>query len=402
METKKNKFEYDEFQYNDYKESDAVTSAGKNKTDAENALKNYGDFSYGNQATLDGIMDKIMNREEFSYDLNGDALYQQYKDKYIQQGKMAMQDTMGQAAAMTGGYGNSYAASVGNQAYQASLQNLNDIVPELYQMAYDKYLQEEQSLYNKYGMLSDDRNTQYGMWSDGYNRLAGDRDYYASNYDSERSYDYNKYANERDFAYGTYSDDKSYAYNEHRNAIADEQWQKQFDEAVRMNDLTEEQWEWQKSQNSSSNGGGGTPIVDDKGNPVLDDDGKPKTTGDIPEEIINGLSNYKTNTAKADYLAGWVAMGKITEPEAKALLAEHGSMTPDFKDRTWTVVSKGGGNLWGVDNNAKVKDQYGNTYRLDDLVDKLVKEGMSKKQATNYVKKLQQDLGISKNWMFGW
>ena len=110
------------------------------------------------QTQLNDVMGKIMNRDKFSYDVNGDALYQQYKDKYIQQGKMAMQDTMGQASAMTGGYGNSYAATVGNQAYQASLENLNDIVPELYQMAYDKYNQEGQDMYNQYSMLSDDRN----------------------------------------------------------------------------------------------------------------------------------------------------------------------------------------------------------------------------------------------------
>jgi murein DD-endopeptidase MepM/ murein hydrolase activator NlpD len=90
-------------------------------------------------ATLQEAMNKILNREDFSYDLNGDALYQQYKDRYIQQGKMAMQDTMGQAAALTGGYGNSYASTAGNQAYQGYLQGLNDVIPELQQIAYDRY-----------------------------------------------------------------------------------------------------------------------------------------------------------------------------------------------------------------------------------------------------------------------
>lgn len=290
-------FEYDDFQYGDYKapdpfehagykESNEVTQAGKNKTDAENALAGYGDFSYSNQETFEDIMDKILNREEFSYDLNGDALYQQYKDKYIQQGKMAMQDTMGQASAMTGGYGNSYAATVGNQAYQASLENLNDIVPELYQMAYDRYNQEGQDMYNQYAMLSDDRATKYSEWLDGYSKLAADRDYYASAYDSERNLDYNKYADERNFAYGQYSDDrnfgynqysddrnfaygqyaddKSYAYQTHRDAIADEQWQQQFDEARRQYNaemsLAQEQWEWQKANavpTGSSGGSGG-------------------------------------------------------------------------------------------------------------------------------------------------
>ena len=170
--------------------SEDTKEAYRNKDSAEYAVKNYGDFSYGNQAMFDDVMNRILNREKFSYDINGDALYQQSKDKYINQGKIAMADTMGQAAAMTGGYGNSYSASVGNQAYQASLQQLNDVIPELYQMAYDRYNQEGQDLYNQYGLLSDDRNTQYGMWSDKYNRLATDRSYYSTEADNAFNKDY--------------------------------------------------------------------------------------------------------------------------------------------------------------------------------------------------------------------
>ena len=84
---------------------------------------------------------------------------------------MAMGDAIGQASAMTGGYGNSYAQSVGQQMYQKEMQNLNDIVPELYQMAYDKYNQEGQDLYNQYGMLTDDYDRGYAKHMDGYNQL---------------------------------------------------------------------------------------------------------------------------------------------------------------------------------------------------------------------------------------
>lgn len=115
---------------------------------------------------LQQAMDKITNREKFSYDLNGDALYQQYKDKYINQGRMAMMDTLGQTTALTGGYGNSYAATAGNQAYQGYLQNLNDVVPQLYQMAYDKYNQEGQDLNNIYSMYNQQYNQDYGIYRD--------------------------------------------------------------------------------------------------------------------------------------------------------------------------------------------------------------------------------------------
>ena len=226
------------FNYPTYLEGAAVQAAGQKKSAAEDALANYGDFTYANQTIIEDVLKQYLNREKFSYNFNEDALYQQYKDKYIQQGKMAMQDTMGQAAALTGGYGNSYAATAGNQAYNASLENLNDIIPELYQMAYDRYNQEGQDMLNKYSLLSDDRATQYGMWSDGYNRLAADRDYYG-----------NAYYNERDFDYGKYSDDRNLAYTDHRNQIGDSQWLAQFDEAIRQYN---EQFAYQKDRDAVS------------------------------------------------------------------------------------------------------------------------------------------------------
>jgi peptidoglycan hydrolase-like protein with peptidoglycan-binding domain len=186
---------YGEFTYDPYQESE-VTAAAKAAIEAQMAKKP-GAYQSQWQQQLDEAINKILNREKFSYDLNGDALYQQYKDKYIQQGKMAMADTMGQAAAMTGGYGNSYAASVGNQAYQQSLQQLNDIVPELYQMAYDRYQNEGQDLYNQYGIISDRENMDYGRYRDTVSDWRADLDYVTGRYDSERAFDYGKYVDDR-------------------------------------------------------------------------------------------------------------------------------------------------------------------------------------------------------------
>ena len=158
---------------------------------AQGVVTGYGGFAYGRQDQLDAIMDSILNRKPFSYNFNEDALYHQYKDKYIKQGKMASADVMGQAAAMTGGYGNSYAVTAGNQAYLAHLENLNDIIPELYQMAYERYKGEGDELTQKYGVLSDDYNRQYGKHMDGYS-MAKDALAVAQNaYDSGYSNFYN-------------------------------------------------------------------------------------------------------------------------------------------------------------------------------------------------------------------
>ena len=120
--------------------------------------------SYDDQ--LQEIYNRIVNREKFSYDLNSDALYQHYADQFQLMGQQVMMDTMGQAAAMTGGYGNSYASTAGNQAYQSYLQQLNNVVPELYGMALDQYNAEGEALYNQYAMLGDMADDEYGKYQD--------------------------------------------------------------------------------------------------------------------------------------------------------------------------------------------------------------------------------------------
>lgn len=148
---------------------------------------------YGDQ--LDALYNQIMNREDFSYDLNGDALYQQYRDRYIAQGQSAMRDATAQAAALTGGYGNSYAATAGNLAYQSYLQQLNDVVPELYQQAYQRYLQEGEDLQNRYAITQAADEADYGRWRDSYNDWINDRAYAQAAYESAYGQDYSDYTN---------------------------------------------------------------------------------------------------------------------------------------------------------------------------------------------------------------
>lgn len=126
------------------------------------------------QATA--IYDKIMNRGEFTFDLNKDKLYQQYRDLYAQMGRGAMEDTMGQAAALTGGYGSTYSQNAGQQAYNSYLQKLNEVVPELYNAAYNRYNQEGQNLMNLYTMARSNADSAYERdYNQWYNRLQLER-----------------------------------------------------------------------------------------------------------------------------------------------------------------------------------------------------------------------------------
>lgn len=126
------------------------------------------------QATYDqqlkDLYDKIINRKDFAYDVNSDALYNQYKDQYVTLGKQAMQDTLGQAAALTGGYDSTYAQGAAQQQYDAYLQRLGDVVPDLYDKAYNRYQQEGTDMMQQYQMLGGLRDTEYNRYQDDYNR----------------------------------------------------------------------------------------------------------------------------------------------------------------------------------------------------------------------------------------
>ena len=386
---------YGGFTYEDYVMGENAQAA-KDALDSHSANKP-GEYQSQWQSQLKDLMDQIMNRDKFSYDLNGDALYQQYKDKYIQQGKMAMADTMGQAAAMTGGYGNSYAQSVGQQAYQAQLQNLNDIVPELYQMALDKYNMDGQELYNQYGMLVDRENTDYGRYRDTVSDYYNELDYLTGRYDSERNFDYGQYVDNRNLDYTLHADgynrlldslgiaqsdyyngaDMYHTEQANRNneawnqynaseearqyansllqqnyqnefgeweANANNAWQQaQWDEAARQYaneeawrqkewDLTNEQWNWQKSQASASGSGGG-------GGSIYNSDGTVKegyTTTNESYFDKNGnfkqasFSRYDENGNTVWYIDGKEV---IRQPGANPY---NGNVNPDTKNGTFS------------------------------------------------------------------
>ena len=111
-------------------------TAGKEVLDAGDALAIQGSTKPGAytslwEAQLQSAMDKILNRQDFDYRLNGDALYRQYRDANLRDGRSAMLDTMGTAAALTGGYSNSYAQTAGQQQFQGYMQQLNDRITEL-------------------------------------------------------------------------------------------------------------------------------------------------------------------------------------------------------------------------------------------------------------------------------
>lgn len=177
MEEEKKKELYDASYLDRYQNSQAALDSHLSQKPA--------DYQSKYQGQIDAAMEAIANRKPFSYNVDADALYQQYKDRYTQLGKQAMQNTMGQAASLTGGYGNTYAQNVGQQAYGQYMQGLTDKIPELYQLALDKYNRDAQAEKEKYSLYRDADNADYSRWGDALANWQADRNYLAGRADTE-------------------------------------------------------------------------------------------------------------------------------------------------------------------------------------------------------------------------
>ena len=269
-----------------YKQSAAVTNAYNYLQNVQKSKP--GEFSsqYTNQ--LNTLYDQMMNRPSFQYDLNNDTLYKQAKEQYQVLGKQAMMDTMGQAANLTGGYGNSYASTAGNQAYQAYLQKLNDNIPEYYQLAMQKYNQEGQDLNNKL-------NVTQGLYSQDYAQYRDKVSDYYQDYGNA----YNAYSDERNFDFNQYSTgwknwlDKASAEN------GDYWTQAEYEEKVRQfnAEMAEKQRQFDAEMAyrnaalaASSSGGGGGGSSSGKSSQV---ETKQYSLYDMPAEIGQGLVNMQ-------------------------------------------------------------------------------------------------------------
>jgi len=200
----KKKDEELQFSYPTYQKSDAVKQAEEQLRQYTSSQPSAYQSQYQDQ--LSSLLSQLQNRPSFQYDADGDALYQQYKDRYIHNGQRAMQDTMGQAAALTGGYGSSYAQNVGQQAYNEYMMGLNDVIPELYQLARDRYDRETAKLQDRYTMFANLDAQDYSRWQDQRNAYYTELDRLTDNARYEAEQDWSRYASGYNAAYDQYQE----------------------------------------------------------------------------------------------------------------------------------------------------------------------------------------------------
>lgn len=186
-------------------------------------IGSFGSFSYGEAPTYENtfaqqqkdLLDRILNREDFSWSKETDPQWSSYKKSYLREGDRATANALAQASAASGGRPSSYAVNAATQAGDYYATKLNDVIPTLYQQAYERYLDE-------YNMKLKDLNT----------------------VNQQEQLDYAKYLDrlgqfntDRGFAYQNYADD----YDRLRSQLADVQGQDQIDYARYLDEVSRQQ-----------------------------------------------------------------------------------------------------------------------------------------------------------------
>jgi hypothetical protein len=120
----------------------------------------------GSDPELDALYAAITGRRAFRYSAAEDPLYRVAADRYIQNGRLAMRDTVGRAAALTGGYGSSYAQAAGQQQYDEYLRGLSEAIPQYYSLAFQQYQAQGQALQDAYDLARQRSQDAYGRQRD--------------------------------------------------------------------------------------------------------------------------------------------------------------------------------------------------------------------------------------------
>ena len=218
-----------------YKQGALVTEAQKTLDEWE-SVKKPTDYTSPYADKINQTLDTILNGEKFTYDFNVDPLYQQLEDNFVKQGKMAMQDATAQAAALSGGFGSSYGTTAGTQAYLQNMNELNELVPDLQERAYQAYVNSQNQLAQNLALLQQQEADSYGKYRDEVGDYNTERDYLYNKLANERDIDWSKYLlensnyeNDRDHNESVRQYNEQFNYQKERDKVADDQWQKSYE-----------------------------------------------------------------------------------------------------------------------------------------------------------------------------
>lgn len=149
-------------------------------------INNYGSFTFDQEAPVydnqyaeqqQALLDAILNREDFSWSKETDPQWSSYKKSYLREGERATANALAQASAASGGRASTAAITAATQAGDYYATQLNDIIPTLYQQAYDRYLNEYSMMLQDLGAVNTQEQLDYAKYLDQLTQYNTDRNF---------------------------------------------------------------------------------------------------------------------------------------------------------------------------------------------------------------------------------
>ena len=157
-------------------------------------INNFGSFSFDQEAPVynnqyaeqqQALLDAIINRPDFSWSKETDPQWSSYKKSYLREGDRATANALGQAAAASGGRPSTAAVTAATQAGDYYATQLNDIIPTLYQQAYDQYLNEYNMSLQDLNAVNNQEQLDYAKYLDQLGQYNTDRNFAFNQYLSD-------------------------------------------------------------------------------------------------------------------------------------------------------------------------------------------------------------------------
>lgn len=126
---------------------------------------------------IKNLLNKILKKDEFSYNPFEDEMYKYYKEAYVREGERSMEDLLGKLSVNTGGAVNSYALGAARSASDYYNSKVADIIPELYNLNYNMYLDDLTKDLKELSMLSSLEESDYEKYRDSVEDFENDREF---------------------------------------------------------------------------------------------------------------------------------------------------------------------------------------------------------------------------------
>lgn len=128
------------------------------------------------------LLDAALKRDPFSWSKETDPQYSSYKKTYLREGERATADALAKASAASGGRPSSFAVNAATQAGDYYATKLSDVIPTLYQQAYERYLKDYQMKLSDLNAVNQQEQLDYAKYLDRLNQFNTDRNFDYNNY----------------------------------------------------------------------------------------------------------------------------------------------------------------------------------------------------------------------------